>query len=58
MSHPDTKSYNQALAPTDQEICDLLASEIDSQLPEAENKIWHAHPAWFVRRKGRLERLK
>jgi hypothetical protein len=26
----------------------LLAKEITKQLPEAENKIWHAHPVWFL----------
>jgi hypothetical protein len=46
--HPDTRKYNEAQAPTDREICDLLAREIDRNLPEAENKIWHAHPVWFL----------
>jgi len=46
--HPDTAKYNQSLAPADQEICDLLAELIDRNLPEAENKIWHAHPVWFL----------
>jgi len=46
--HPDTAKYNEALEPDDQEICDLLASQIDKILPEAENKIWHAHPVWFL----------
>ena len=46
--HPDTAKYNKALASEDQEICDLLAGEIDKSLPEAENKIWHAHPVWFL----------
>jgi hypothetical protein len=32
----------------DKEICDLLASTIDSQLTDAECKIWHAHPVWFL----------
>src|SRR5215510_13617940 len=45
---PDTAKYNKALASTDQEICDLLAKEIDRSLSEAENKIWHAHPVWFL----------
>jgi hypothetical protein len=26
----------------------LLANEIDSNLPKAENKIWHKHPVWFL----------
>lgn len=29
-------------------ICDLLASIIDKYLPEAENKIWHKLPVWFL----------
>lgn len=46
--HPDTAKYNKSLGPDEQEICDLLAREIDRHLPEAVNKIWHAHPVWFL----------
>lgn len=46
--HPDTKAYNKALAPSDRRIGDLLATEIDKGLSEAENRIWHAHPVWFI----------
>jgi hypothetical protein len=46
--HPDTAKYNEALASADREICDHLATEIDRILPEAENKVWHAHPVWFL----------
>ena len=46
--HPDTAKYNEALSPADREIADLLAQEIDRALPEAENKIWHRHPVWFL----------
>ena len=46
--HPDAREYNEAQAPKDQEICQLLAQEIDHNLPEAESKIWHAHPVWFL----------
>jgi hypothetical protein len=46
--HSDTKKYNEAQAPTDRAICQLLAEQIDRNLPEAENKIWHAHPVWFL----------
>jgi hypothetical protein len=46
--HPDTKKYNAAQAPGDRKICQLLAREIDRNLPEAENKVWHAHPVWFL----------
>src|SRR5262249_23917690 len=46
--HPDTKKFNGAQAPIDRVICQLLAEQIDRKLPEAENKIWHAHPVWFL----------
>jgi hypothetical protein len=46
--HTDTRKYNEAQAPKDREICQLLAKEIDHSLPEAENKIYHAHPVWFL----------
>jgi hypothetical protein len=46
--HHDTTKYNVALAPADQAIADLLAQEIDAALPDAENRIWHAHPVWFL----------
>ncbi len=44
----DIKKYNNSQLPSDKEICDLLATIIDKQLTNAENKIWHAHPVWFL----------
>lgn len=41
-------AYNATLAPADREICDLLAREITASLSDAENKVWHAHPVWFL----------
>ena len=46
--HPDVLKYNEKQDPRDHRLCDLLAREIDRHLPEAENKIWHAHPVWFL----------
>ena len=46
--HADTKKYNAAQSASDQAICQLLAEEIDRGLPEAENKVWHGHPVWFL----------
>lgn len=46
--HPDIKTYNNTQTPEDKAICDLLAKEISAALPEAENKVWHAHPVWFL----------
>ena len=44
----DTDKYNKSLSAADMAICDLLAEQIQHVLPEAENKIWHAHPVWFL----------
>ena len=46
--HDDTRRYNDAQTPADQQICRQLAQEIDRHLPEAENRVWHAHPVWFL----------
>ena len=46
--HPDTTEYNASLGAPDRDICNLLAGAIDQALPEAENKVWHAHPVWFL----------
>jgi hypothetical protein len=46
--NPDIAAYNNTQSPIDKAICDLLAQEVDKHLPEAENKIWHAHPVWFL----------
>lgn len=46
--HADTGKYNQAQTPADRAICTRLATAIGTALPEAENKIWHAHPVWFL----------
>jgi hypothetical protein len=45
---PNALKYNESLGPQYRDICNLLAREIDQALPEAENKIWHAHPVWFL----------
>ncbi len=42
------RRYNDSQSESDREICDLLANAISAGLPEAENKIWHAHPVWFL----------
>ncbi len=45
----DIPTYNNKLSEAEKEICDLLMEEINRGLPEAENKIWHAHPVWFLK---------
>jgi hypothetical protein len=44
----DVQAYNNALSAGYKAICNLLAKEISLQLPKSENKVWHAHPVWFL----------
>jgi hypothetical protein len=46
--HPDIPAYNQRQEPAHKDVCGLLAQEIDKNLREAESKLWHAHPVWFL----------
>ncbi len=46
--HPDIEKYNNSQAIEDKAICEVLAELIMENLPEAENKVWHAHPVWFL----------
>jgi hypothetical protein len=48
LMNKDVKAYHDSQSPEDKEICTLLYKEISRGLPEAENKIWHAHPVWFL----------
>jgi len=44
----EIKAYNDKQTSDDKEICDQLATIIDLELTDAESKIWHAHPVWFL----------
>lgn len=46
--NPDIARYHEALEPAEAEICALLASEIYAALPDADSKIWHRIPVWFL----------
>lgn len=46
--NPHVEAYNDAQSPEDAAICNALATLIDASLPNAENRIWHAHPVWFI----------
>jgi hypothetical protein len=48
MIHADTRKYNASQPALARKICTRLAKEISHGLPEAENKVWHAHPVWFL----------
>ena len=40
--------YNDSQSEGYRAICHLLRQQIDQHLPEADSKIWHAHPVWFL----------
>ncbi|MEQ1725044.1 MAG: DUF1801 domain-containing protein [Sphingopyxis sp.] len=40
--------YHRQQSVADQAICARLRNEIDTALPDATSKIWHAHPVWFL----------
>lgn len=40
--------YNAGQDPEYRQICTLLAREMDRKLPEAESRLWHGHPVWFL----------
>ena len=42
------EDYRAGLADSDREICGLLADTIEEHLPEAEARVWHGHPVWFL----------
>lgn len=44
----DIQAYNDALSFEDTTICNTLAREINKSLKNAESKIWHRHPVWFL----------
>jgi hypothetical protein len=50
--NPGIQAYNDALAPDDKKICDILKEVISSIFPitnpKVENKIWHRNPVWFL----------
>jgi hypothetical protein len=46
--NPQIRSYNDQQSEDDKQLCDLLASTIDKVLKQADGKIWHRHPVWFL----------
>ncbi|GAB3652963.1 hypothetical protein GCM10028791_22790 [Echinicola sediminis] len=44
----DIEDYHKQQSLEDKAICDRLYQEIEANLSDAENKIWHGHPVWFL----------
>lgn len=43
----DIRGYQDRLDAEARPICDLLLETIERELPDADRKVWHAHPVWF-----------
>lgn len=41
-------AYDEAQDAPARAICERLSSILDDALSEAESKVWHAHPVWFL----------
>lgn len=48
MKFESIKAFNDAQSDEYRRICRTLMKEIGRSLPEAESKIWHGHPVWFL----------
>ncbi|MBK9257868.1 MAG: DUF1801 domain-containing protein [Saprospiraceae bacterium] len=46
--HTEIQTYNNQHPEAYKDICDQLCSIINQELTEAESKIWHSHPVWFL----------
>ncbi|WBV61186.1 DUF1801 domain-containing protein [Chryseobacterium camelliae] len=44
----DIQKYNESQTEPDQQICEKLSEIISENLIEAESRVWHAHPVWFL----------
>ena len=44
----DIDAYHEEQAAADRAIIDVLRKEIESGLPEAQAKVWHGAPVWFL----------
>ena len=48
MTHSDIQNYHASQEETNRVICEKLYADINKVLPEAEAKVWHGHPVWFL----------
>lgn len=44
----DVADYNAALSEPAKSVCNALLEAIEASLPDAEAKVWHGHPVWFL----------
>lgn len=48
MKYATIQEFNAAQSEQERPICEKLMREINKHLPQAESKIWHGHPVWFL----------
>lgn len=44
----DIRAYNDSQIGENKAICETLSQEIDNYFSDAESKIWHGAPVWFI----------
>lgn len=47
-NYTSIQAYNNSQEASDKAICEKIKKEIKKGLAEAESKIWHGHPVWFL----------
>lgn len=45
---PDIRQYNVSQQGENKKICQRLEKVISEELKQAESKVWHRHPVWFI----------
>lgn len=48
MIHTDIAAFNSRYRGEEKALCELLAQQIADGLPNAESKLWHGSPVWFL----------
>ena len=46
--NPDIEAYDRSRSGEARSICGALARLIREGLPDADGKVWHGHPVWFL----------
>jgi len=44
----DITAYDVSQDADRRAICERLSAVFDEELPDAESKVWHGHPVWFL----------
>lgn len=44
----DILNYNDELESTVRELAQAFCTQIAATIPQAQGKVWHGHPVWFI----------